>query len=142
MGLLDALIFGVRDLVNSSDVAMMRRSRLKVIGGTLSDDGTNTVLTIAAGGGATTPVPMRSSAVPTVLVSGVDYHLTMTTADPVTLPTAPPTGTPFEVKGIPAGVTLTPGGADTIELGASYVMVAGECQTMRYNAASTNWELC
>lgn len=52
MGLLDALLFGYRELITAADAVMVRRSQLKIVGGTLTDDGTKTILTIAGGGGS------------------------------------------------------------------------------------------
>ena len=51
MSFLDTLIYGYRQFVKSDNSLATQRSRLKVVGGTLTDDGTNTVLTITAGSG-------------------------------------------------------------------------------------------
>ena len=50
MGLLDTMIFGYRRLLNSSGAEVTRRDSLKIVGGTLTDDGTHTVLTVEGGG--------------------------------------------------------------------------------------------
>lgn len=53
MGLLDAMIYGVRDLINSAGTTMTRRSRLKVVGGSLADDDANDLTLLTIGGPAT-----------------------------------------------------------------------------------------
>lgn len=142
MSFLDALIYGYRT-VYAAGVAVTRRSDLNFVSGaTVADNPATGRTDVTISGGATVAVPMRTSAVPTTLVTGTDFHLTMTVAGAVTLPTAPAAGTSFEVKDVPGGSTLTAGGADTIDGAATYVMVANECQTLRYNATATRWELC
>lgn len=144
MSLLDTLIYGYRTIL-SGGVEVTRRNKLNVIGATITDNATTgmTDMTISGGGGgATAAVPMRSSAIPTALVVGVDYHLTMTVAGVVTLPAAPANGTSFEIKGRNVAVTITAGAGDTIETGATYVTVAWESVIVRYDAAATDWELC
>jgi hypothetical protein len=61
---------GVTTLIDSSDVATQRRSSLKIIGATLADDGTKTVLTIT-GGGSTSGRLLRA---PQVLTSGTTIN--------------------------------------------------------------------
>jgi len=53
MGILDALLFGYRELIDAANPAWPRRTQLKIVGGTLSDDGSKTVLTITGGGDPT-----------------------------------------------------------------------------------------
>lgn len=144
MGFLDTLIYGYRTIL-SGGVEVTRRNKVNFVGCTVADNPTTGATDVTPpGGGASVPpaVAMRSSAGATALDASTDYHLTMTGTAAVTLPAAPAAGTTFEVKAVGCTPTLTPAGGDTIEGAATYVQVAGECNVMRYNDASNNWELC
>lgn len=71
MSLLDTLIYGYRQIIDSANVKMLQRSNVKYVGATIADDPVNnqTVITVTGGGGSVTQTPLGSA--PMVVVKDV-----------------------------------------------------------------------
>lgn len=117
---------------------------------TVIDPATALVPIVTAGGPATEKatiaqlvarVPYRVASAATYYQQGIDFHVTMTTADFLDLPAAPLLGESYEAKASStgAGAVLRDAGAVlTIDGAATYTLGAYECVTLRYNG--TEWE--
>jgi hypothetical protein len=143
---LDALIFGIRDVLDGALTLLPKRTAIQFRGAgcSVSDDPTDGATVVDIPGGVAAfpinfPIVLKSADYTVNPIA--DYAITFTaTGHTCTLPPSPTAGDSFEIRTKGTGTTTISGNGKTFDDGnASYVQNPGETTVVRYNG--TQWEV-